>query len=267
MRVLSLNSIFEIYNHCFPPYICSNERGLLVLPLNKKPYVRLFKHMVKIDQMQEMLGIADLITVAVKMYDLAQAFASAIPGTFPLAIIVIGFTKETADCLHNQFSLAVVVNKAFVVCWPAFSDFSATRIMDIHTERQSQTEESCIFQAHSPFQSSGQLFTSLKRSIKPHIIQSIVTAALSIVIFLIDSQRLSTVKTASVAVNMDEIQTQFVHIPFGSIIWQPLPTTSNSAAILSIYRTSFTERESILCPNRQGSPCLLPNRSNLRGFL
>jgi hypothetical protein len=140
-----------------------------------------------------------------------------------------------------QLSSAVVADTAFVVCEPAFSDFSAACIMDIHTEWQSQAEEFCIFQAYPPFQSSGQLFTSFIRPMKPHIIQSIVTAALSIVIFLIDSQRLSTVKTASVAVNMDEIQTQFVHIPFGSIIWQPLPTTSKSAAILSIYRTAFRE--------------------------
>lgn len=172
--------------------------------------------MVKIDQMQEMLGIADFITVAVIMYNLAQAFASAIPGTFPLIIIVIGFTKETADRFRGQFSPAVAVNKAFAVRWPAFSDFSATRIMDIHTEWQSQTEESCVFQAYPPFQSSGQLFTSLIRPMKPHIIQSIVTAALRIVIFLILSQTPSTVRTANVAANMDEIQTQLVHIPFGS---------------------------------------------------
>ena len=196
-----------------------------------------------------------------------QAGSPTIAGTTALRIIVIRFAKETTDRFRGQFSPAVVVDKAFVVRGPAFSYFPATRIMDIHTERQSQAEESCVFQAHSPFQSSGQLFTSLIRPIKPHIIQSIVAAALRIVIFLIDSQTLSTVRTANVAVNMDEIQTQFVHTPFGSIIWQPLPTNSKSAAILSIYRTSFTERESILCPNRQEPPCLLPNRSNLRGFL
>lgn len=79
--------------------------------------------------------------------------------------------------------------------------------MDIHTERQSQTEESYIFQDLPPSQSSGQLFTSLIRPMKPHIIQSIVTAALSIVIFFVISQIQSTAKTANVAVNMDEIQT------------------------------------------------------------
>ena len=129
---------------------------------------------------------------------------------------MIRFAKETTDRFRSQFSPAVVVDKAFVVRGPAFSDFSATRIMDIHTEWQAQTEESYAFQACPPFQSSGQLFTSLIRLMKPHIIQSIVTAALRIVIFLILSQTPSTVRTANVAVNMDEIQTQLVHIPFGS---------------------------------------------------
>ena len=155
-------------------------------------------------------------SVAIIVSNCTQAGSPAIAGTTALRIIVIRFTKETADCLHNQFSPAVVVNKAYVVCWPAFSYSSAFGIMDIHTEWQSQTEESCVFQAHPPFQSSGQLFTSLIRPMKPHIIQSIVTAALRIVIFLILSQTPSTVRTANVAVNMDEIQTQLVHIPFGS---------------------------------------------------
>ena len=178
-------------------------------------------------------------SVAIIVSYCTQAGSPTIAGTTALRIIVIRFTKETADRFRSQFSPAVIVNKPLVVRWLTFSDFPATDIMDIHTEWQSQTEKTCVFQAHPPFQSSGQLFTSLIRPMNPHIMQSIVTAALSIVIFFIGSQTLSTVRTANVAVNMDEIQTQFVHIPFGSIIWQPLPTTSKSAAILSIYRTSF----------------------------
>lgn len=79
--------------------------------------------MVKTDQTQEELGIADFTTVAVIMYSLAQAFASTIPNTFSQGIIVIGFSQKAADRFRGQFSPAVVVDKAFVVRWPAFSDF------------------------------------------------------------------------------------------------------------------------------------------------
>lgn len=100
--------------------------------------------------MQEMIGIADFVTVAVIMDDLSQADTSAIPNAFSLTIIMVWFPEEATDCLYGQFSPAVVVNQSFVVCRSAFSDFSAFGIMDIYTERQSQTEESFSCQAYPP---------------------------------------------------------------------------------------------------------------------
>ena len=66
--------------------------------------------------MQEMIGIADLVTIAVIMDDLTQAATSAISNAFSLTIIMVWLTKEAADCLYGQFSPAVIVNKSFVVC-------------------------------------------------------------------------------------------------------------------------------------------------------
>ena len=150
------------------------------------------------------------------MCNFSKANFTTISNTSALKIIMIWFAKETANHLSDQLLSAIVMHKSLAVRRPTFSYSSAFYIMYIHTEWQSQAEESCVFQMYPPFQSSGQLFTSLIRPMKPHIIQSIVTAALSIVILRIISQILSAVRTASVAVNIDDIQTQLVHIPFGS---------------------------------------------------
>ena len=90
-------------------------------------------------------------SVAIIVCNYAKACSPAITNTMALQVIVVWLTKETADGLYGQFSPAVVVKKSFIVRWPAFSGFSAARIMDIHTKGQSQTQELCTFQVHPPF--------------------------------------------------------------------------------------------------------------------
>ena len=105
-------------------------------------------------------------SVAIIVSYCTQAGSPTIAGTTALRIIVIRFTKETADCLHNQFSPAVVVDKAFVVRGPAFSDFPATGIMDIYTEWQSQTEEAFPCQAHPLLCYMYRFFRKARQSVR-----------------------------------------------------------------------------------------------------
>ena len=87
-------------------------------------------------------------SVAIIVSYCTQAGSPTIAGTTALRIIVIRFAKETANHLSDQLLSAIVMHKSLAVRWPAFSDFSAARIMDIYTEWQSQTVESFPCQAY-----------------------------------------------------------------------------------------------------------------------